>query len=101
MYGRVADYTWTYVALPSEISRVLTALTAWPRLIDRLPASPLGDAGFFSPAFRVSANRWQLQIRLATLSDVDAELRTWLSQAYELARRGKSAQGAQLWRSGD
>ena len=98
MYGRVADYTWTYVALPSEISRVLTALTAWPRLIDRLPASPLGDAGFFSPAFRIFRNTTNDP---ATASDVGAELRTWLSQAYALARRGKSAQGARLWRSGD
>ena len=37
-------------------------------------------------AQQVSANRWHLEIRLATPSEVDAELRTWLRQAYDLAK---------------
>jgi 3-methyladenine DNA glycosylase AlkC len=36
-------------------------------------------------AEQISANRWHLEIPLATPDDVDAELRTWLQQAYELA----------------
>ena len=36
-------------------------------------------------AEQTSANRWHLEIPLATPADVDAELRTWLKQAYELA----------------
>jgi hypothetical protein len=35
-------------------------------------------------AEQTSANRWHLEIPLATPADVDAELRTWLKQAYEL-----------------
>jgi Domain of unknown function (DUF5655) len=37
-------------------------------------------------AQQVSANRWHLEIRLANPSEVDAELRTWLRQAYDLAK---------------
>jgi len=33
---------------------------------------------------KASANRWHHEIRLTAPSDVDAELRTWLSQAYAL-----------------
>ena len=36
-------------------------------------------------AEQTSANRWHLEIPLATPADVDAELLTWLEQAYELA----------------
>jgi hypothetical protein len=36
-------------------------------------------------AEQASANRWHLQIRLTSPNDVDAELRGWLTQAYELA----------------
>ena len=36
-------------------------------------------------AEQTSANRWHLEIPLASPADVDAELRTWLKQAYELA----------------
>ena len=36
-------------------------------------------------AEQASANRWHLEIRLASPADVDAELRTWLYQAYTLA----------------
>ena len=34
---------------------------------------------------QASANRWHLEIRLSAPSDVDAELRAWLSDAYDLA----------------
>lgn len=34
---------------------------------------------------QVSANRWHVEIRLATPSDVDRQLTTWLSAAYALA----------------
>jgi hypothetical protein len=37
-------------------------------------------------AQQASANRWHLEIRLATPADVDNELRTWLRQAYDLTR---------------
>ena len=37
-------------------------------------------------AQQASANRWHLEIRLATPADVDNELRTWLSDAYDLAK---------------
>ena len=36
-------------------------------------------------AEQTSLNRWHLEIPLATANDVDAELRAWLQQAYELA----------------
>jgi hypothetical protein len=36
-------------------------------------------------AEQTSANRWHLEIPLATPADVDAELLAWLKQAYELA----------------
>ena len=36
-------------------------------------------------AEQTSPNRWHLEIPLATPNDVDAELRAWLQQAYELA----------------
>ena len=34
---------------------------------------------------QVSAHRWHVEIRLATPSDVDRQLTTWLSVAYKLA----------------
>ncbi len=34
---------------------------------------------------QASANRWHVEIRLAKPSDVDRQLRTWLSAAYALA----------------
>jgi hypothetical protein len=34
---------------------------------------------------QVSANRWHLDVRLTKPSDVDRQLTTWLSAAYELA----------------
>jgi hypothetical protein len=34
---------------------------------------------------QASANRWHLNVKLEEPRDVDAELRTWLQQAYELA----------------
>ena len=34
---------------------------------------------------QASANRWHHEIRLSAPGDVDAELRTWLAQAYKLA----------------
>lgn len=34
---------------------------------------------------QVSAHRWHVEIRLAKPSDVDRQLTTWLSAAYELA----------------
>ena len=34
---------------------------------------------------QVSAHRWHLEIRLVKPSDVDRQLTTWLSAAYELA----------------
>ena len=36
-------------------------------------------------AERASANRWHLEIQLKGPDDIDAELRRWLSQAYDLA----------------
>jgi len=36
-------------------------------------------------AEQASANRWHLEIPLASPDDVDAELRRWLRDAYELA----------------
>ena len=36
-------------------------------------------------AEQASAHRWHLEIRLTEPSEVDAELRGWLAQAYELA----------------
>jgi hypothetical protein len=36
-------------------------------------------------AEQASANRWHLEIPLASPEEVDAELRTWLRQAYDLA----------------
>ena len=37
-------------------------------------------------AEQTSANRWHVEIRLSSPADVDAELRGWMAQAYELAR---------------
>jgi hypothetical protein len=34
---------------------------------------------------RASANRWHLEVELATPSEVDREVRDWLLRAYELA----------------
>lgn len=34
---------------------------------------------------QVSANRWHVEIRLATPADVDRQLTTWLKSAYALA----------------
>lgn len=34
---------------------------------------------------QTSANRWHLDVRLAAPADVDQQLTTWLSAAYELA----------------
>lgn len=34
---------------------------------------------------RASANRWHLEIALSSPDDVDAELVTWLKEAYELS----------------
>ena len=34
---------------------------------------------------QVSAHRWHVEIRLAKFSDVDRQLTTWISAAYELA----------------
>jgi len=36
-------------------------------------------------AEQASANRWHVQVRLTSPSDVDAELRMWITQAYEIA----------------
>jgi hypothetical protein len=36
-------------------------------------------------AEQASANRWHLEVRLTTPADVDAEVCTWLAQAYSLA----------------
>jgi uncharacterized protein DUF5655 len=36
---------------------------------------------------QASANRWHLEVRLTAPSDVDAELKAWLSDAYDLASR--------------
>jgi uncharacterized protein DUF5655 len=36
-------------------------------------------------AEQASANRWHLELRLASPGDVDAELRGWIAQAYDLA----------------
>jgi hypothetical protein len=36
-------------------------------------------------AEQTSANRWHLEIRLASPADVDTELRAWLLDAYNLA----------------
>ena len=35
---------------------------------------------------RVSANRYHHEIRLAKPADLDAEVREWLTNAYELSR---------------
>lgn len=34
---------------------------------------------------RASANRWHLELRLISPSEVDRELRGWLAQAYDIA----------------
>ena len=34
---------------------------------------------------QTSANRWHIELRLAHPEDVDAQLRSWLAQAYALA----------------
>jgi hypothetical protein len=36
-------------------------------------------------AEQTSANRWHLEVRLASETDVDAQLREWLRAAYDLA----------------
>jgi hypothetical protein len=36
-------------------------------------------------AEQTSANRWHLKVRLASETDVDAQLREWLRAAYDLA----------------
>ena len=36
-------------------------------------------------AEQTSANRWHLEIQLKRPDDIDAELRKWLSEAYDLA----------------
>ena len=36
-------------------------------------------------AEQASAHRWHLEIRLCAPTEVDAELKVWLAQAYELA----------------
>jgi hypothetical protein len=36
-------------------------------------------------AERTSANRWHVEVRLASPAEVDGEVRMWLREAYELA----------------
>ena len=55
------------------------------RLILTLKAATKVTSSRVRRAEQTSANRWHLEIPLATPADVDAELRTWLKQAYELA----------------
>jgi len=38
-----------------------------------------------SRAERTSANRWHLELKLTAPAEVDAELREWIEQAYDLA----------------
>lgn len=54
-------------------------------LILTLKASSKVTSSRVRRAEQTSANRWHLEIPLATPADVDAELLAWLRQAYELA----------------
>jgi len=54
-------------------------------LVLTLKAARKVDSSRVRRAEQTSANRWHLEIPLATPRDVDAELRAWLQQAYELA----------------
>ena len=38
-----------------------------------------------SRAEQTSANRWHMELKLSAPAEVDAELRTWIEQAYHLA----------------
>ena len=55
------------------------------RLILTLKAATKVTSSRVRRAEQTSANRWHLEIPLATPAEVDAELRMWLKQAYELA----------------
>ena len=53
-------------------------------LILTLKAAKKVNSSRVRRAEQTSANRWHLEIPLATPDDVDAELRAWLQHAYEL-----------------
>ena len=42
---------------------------------------------------RVSAHRWHLEVRLTKPADVDRQLTTWLSAAYDLAKANRERDG--------
>src|SRR4030095_1419408 len=77
---------------PKKTSIHLVARTAFAGVATRRSARILtlkSSKDIRSPRIekreQVSAHRWHVEIRLAKPSDVDRQLTTWLSAAYELA----------------
>ncbi len=77
-----AKKTSIHLVRSSAFAGVATRSTS---LILTLKASSKVTSSRVRRAEQTSANRWHLEIPLATPADVDAELRAWLKQAYELA----------------
>ena len=77
-----AKKTSIHLVRSSAFAGVATRSTS---LILTLKAATNVTSSRIRRAEQASANRWHLEIPLATPADVDAELRAWLKQAYELA----------------
>ena len=76
-----AKKTSVHLVRSSAFAGVATRSTT---LILTLKAATNVTSSRVRRAEQTSANRWHLEIPLATPVDVDAELRAWLKQAYEL-----------------
>ena len=77
---------------PKKTSIHLVRETAFAGVATRKDALILtlkADRKIHSPRImrseQTSANRWHLEIRLTSPAEVDAQLRTWLANAYNLA----------------
>ena len=77
-----AKKTSIHLVRSSAFAGVATRSTS---LILTLKAATRVTSSRVRRAEQTSAHRWHLEIPLATPADVDAELRAWLKQAYELA----------------
>lgn len=77
-----AKKTSIHLVRSSAFAGVATRRTG---LILTLKADGKVDSPRVRRAEQTSANRWHMEIPLASPADVDDELRAWLRRAYELA----------------
>jgi hypothetical protein len=102
-YRRVVETARTFGPVaeePKQTSIHLVAKTAFAGIATRRASLILtlkASTDIRSPRIekreQASAHRWHVQIRLTKPSDVDRQLTTWLSAAYQLANGARERQG--------